>query len=64
MHLPLHRSIYLVVEYAEKGDLRQNMFVTLTERRARDFLAVPILGALTLLHKEVSGDTLHPDRGR
>ena len=53
-----------MVEYAEKGDLRQNMFVTLTERRARDFLAVPILGALTLLHKEVSGDTLHPDRGR
>ena len=47
------RNIYLVVAYAENGDLRrQGNLMGMTERRAKDFLAVPILHALSLLHKE------------
>jgi len=47
------RNIYLVVAYAENGDLRrEGNLVGMTEDRARDFLVVPVLQALSLLHKE------------
>ena len=52
-----YRSIYLVVALAEKGDLRQNM-LTMTERWARDVLAVPILRVLEVFHKKVSLETI------
>ena len=53
-----YRSIYLVVALAEKGDLRQNM-LTMTERWARDVLAVPILRVLEVFHKKVSLETIY-----
>lgn len=41
-----------MMEYAEKGDLRQHM-IGMTEQRARDIMALPILQALVVLQKEV-----------
>ena len=43
-----------MMEYAEKGDLRQHM-MCMTEHRARDIMAFPILQALVVLQKQVRG---------
>ena len=40
------------MEYAEKGDLRQHM-MCMTEHRARDIMALPILQALVVLQEQV-----------
>ena len=41
-----------MMEYAEKGDLRQHM-MCMTEHRARDIMAFPILQALVVLQEQV-----------
>lgn len=45
------KHVYMVVEYADGGDLRKHM-VGLPERRVRDFIAAPLLMALALLHQQ------------
>jgi serine/threonine protein kinase len=46
------RHIYLVMEYADGGDLRRQM-ASIGERRLRDSVIQPLLSALVLLHQQV-----------
>lgn len=46
------RSTYLVLEYAEEGDVRKHLR-DLDERRIRDFLVLPVLRGLHALHAKV-----------
>lgn len=46
------RCIYLIVTWAEGGDLRQHM-PGMSERRLRDFIIIPLLQALALLEQQV-----------
>lgn len=48
------RNLYLVLEWADGGDLRDQLrrVGTMSERQCRDWIAVPVLEALSLLQEE------------
>ena len=58
-----HRNTYLVIEYADEGDVRNHLH-GLNERSVRDFLVVPVLNALNALHNKVRSSDSAPEQGQ